>query len=76
MGYVDRAEPGTQGQGHVSSQGHVSVGQGHVGVCLACVGMQIQNHGQVWAVDRDGTGESCSVDCLLAGTKRRERRSP
>ena len=68
MGYVDRAELGTQGQRVTSAQGHVSVGQGHVSVCLACVGMRIQNHGHVRAVDREG--ESCVVGHVLESKTR------
>ena len=35
--------------------------------------MRIQNHGHVWAVDRDGTGESCSVDYLLESKTRGDK---
>ena len=62
---MDRAEPGIQGQGHVSS-GPRQRGSGpRQRVRSVCWAMRIQDHGQVWAVDRDGTGESCIVGYLL-----------
>eukprot|EP00964_Phaeocystis_antarctica_P038238 scaffold21889_cov54-Phaeocystis_antarctica.AAC.2 len=43
--------------------------------------MRIQDHGHVWAVDRDGTGESCIVGYprsspRRAGTQRRRGGQP